>query len=173
MSAPPGEAYIAVGTKRALASAIGLPSRSTSASWMLVLLMPEVSHDPHLLIRYSESRLPEDAEVGPSADGVQRYQETLKRNNYGFAKVELLEGNIGYLDLREFASPDEAGDRLAAAMKVVADSDALVIDLRQNFGGSPEMVAALCSYFFERRFIHFLMITDKLVCTFIEIADEP
>jgi hypothetical protein len=33
-------AYIAVGTKRAFASAIGLPRRSTSALRMLVLLMP-------------------------------------------------------------------------------------------------------------------------------------
>ncbi len=112
----------------------------------------EVSHDPHLLVRYSQSLLPAgDVDAGPSADDVQRYLETLKRNNFGFAKVELLEGNIGYLDMREFASPDEAGEKLAAAMKVVADTDALIIDLRQNFGGSPAMVAALCSYFFERR----------------------
>jgi hypothetical protein len=40
MSAPLGKAYIAVGTKRALASATGLPRRSTSALWMEVLLMP-------------------------------------------------------------------------------------------------------------------------------------
>src|SRR5947207_4340237 len=33
-------ACVAVGMQRALASAIGLPSRSTSASWMLVFLMP-------------------------------------------------------------------------------------------------------------------------------------
>jgi hypothetical protein len=32
--------YIAVGTKRALASAMGLPRRSTNALRMLVLLMP-------------------------------------------------------------------------------------------------------------------------------------
>src|SRR6266511_1249843 len=32
--------YIAVGMQRALQSAIGLPSRSTSALWMLVFLMP-------------------------------------------------------------------------------------------------------------------------------------
>ena len=32
--------YVAVGMQRALDSAIGLPSRSTSASWMLVFLMP-------------------------------------------------------------------------------------------------------------------------------------
>jgi hypothetical protein len=38
--APPGMAYAAVGMQRALDSAIGLPSRSTSVLWMLVLLMP-------------------------------------------------------------------------------------------------------------------------------------
>jgi hypothetical protein len=32
---------MAVGIKRALASAIGLPSRSTSASWMLLLVIPD------------------------------------------------------------------------------------------------------------------------------------
>jgi hypothetical protein len=40
ISAPPAMAYIAVGTKRALAASIGLPRRSTSALWMLVLLIP-------------------------------------------------------------------------------------------------------------------------------------
>src|SRR6266852_7683015 len=38
--APSGRAYTAVGMQRALDSAIGLPSRSTSALWMLVFLMP-------------------------------------------------------------------------------------------------------------------------------------
>src|ERR1035438_2540595 len=40
MSAPPRLAYTAVGMHRALDSAIGLPKRSTSASWMLGFLMP-------------------------------------------------------------------------------------------------------------------------------------
>src|SRR5678816_4136814 len=44
LPAPSGLAYIAVGMQRASDSAIGLPRRSTSASWMLVFLMPaEVS----------------------------------------------------------------------------------------------------------------------------------
>ncbi len=40
--APPGMAYDAVGMHRALASASGLPSRSTNASWMLAFLMPRM-----------------------------------------------------------------------------------------------------------------------------------
>src|SRR6266545_2344304 len=39
-SAPSGMAYTAVGMHRAVDSAIGLPNRSTSASWMLAFLMP-------------------------------------------------------------------------------------------------------------------------------------
>jgi hypothetical protein len=40
MAAPPGNPYMAVGTKTAPDSAIGLPSRLTSASWMLLFLIP-------------------------------------------------------------------------------------------------------------------------------------
>ena len=37
---PPGKGCTPVGTQSALDSAIGLPSKSTSASWMLAFLMP-------------------------------------------------------------------------------------------------------------------------------------
>jgi hypothetical protein len=44
MLAPPGKAYIAVGMMSALDSAIGLPRRLTSSSWILEFMMPaEVS----------------------------------------------------------------------------------------------------------------------------------
>src|SRR6266700_2048041 len=39
--APPGKGYIAVGMTRALDSSTGLPSRPTSASWMVVFAMPD------------------------------------------------------------------------------------------------------------------------------------
>src|SRR5262245_17261914 len=43
---PPGKGRIAVGMQRAFDSAIGLPSRSSSALWMLVFLIPaEVSRN--------------------------------------------------------------------------------------------------------------------------------
>jgi hypothetical protein len=44
-------AYVAVGMQRALDSAIGLPSRSTSVLWMLVFLMPaDVSRNFMILL---------------------------------------------------------------------------------------------------------------------------
>ena len=64
----------------------------------------------------------------------------------GFARVEQLPGNIGYIDLRMFHPPAIAAEQAANAMNRVADSDALIIDLRKNGGGSADMVALLVSY---------------------------
>ena len=66
--------------------------------------------------------------------------------NFGFRDVAILEGNIGYLDVRTFYRIDEARATLDAAMRFLVHADALVIDLRNNQGGSPETVAHLVAY---------------------------
>src|SRR5438477_8612040 len=48
---PYGAPYTAVGMQRALDSAIGLPRRSTSASRMLVFLIPAEEQKPHAAFR--------------------------------------------------------------------------------------------------------------------------
>jgi hypothetical protein len=79
----------------------------------------------------------------------ERWLAYSKRHNFGFKRVEILAGNIGYLDLRFFANPTYGGTTATAAMAVLANTDAIIIDLRQNGGGEPGMVQLLCSYFFE------------------------
>jgi C-terminal processing protease CtpA/Prc len=78
------------------------------------------------------------------------------KSNFGFEKVERLDGNIGYLDLRGFFDAEAAGETAAAAMNFLGNTDALIIDLRQNGGGSPAMVSLLCSYLFagERKHLN-------------------
>jgi hypothetical protein len=71
-----------------------------------------------------------------------------RRNNFGFRKVERLAGNIGYLDFRGFASPDDAGATAVAAMNFLAYCDAVIVDLRQNGGGDPAQIQLISSYFF-------------------------
>jgi hypothetical protein len=44
-----------------------------------------------------------------------------------------------------------ANETTAAAMNFLANTDALIIDLRRNGGGQPEMVALLSSYLFDQR----------------------
>jgi C-terminal processing protease CtpA/Prc len=74
----------------------------------------------------------------------------LSQRNFGFEKVERLAGNIGYLDLRGFMPPPVMGDTAAAAMSFLSNTAALIIDLRQNGGGSPEAVSLIASYLFDR-----------------------
>jgi C-terminal processing protease CtpA/Prc len=65
-----------------------------------------------------------------------------------FVNVGVLTGNIGYIKFNAFRSPEVCGGIAAAAMSLVADCDALLIDLRDNTGGDPVMVAFMSSYFF-------------------------
>ena len=67
---------------------------------------------------------------------------------HGFASWSVLDGNIGYIDLRVFGGP-EAKVQADRAMMAVADSDALILDLRQNGGGGPFMVRYISGFFFE------------------------
>jgi C-terminal processing protease CtpA/Prc len=67
-------------------------------------------------------------------------------DNFGIRRVERLDGNIGYLDLRRMPVPANAGPAIAAAMELVAGTYALIIDMRHNGGGAPEGVVFWCSY---------------------------
>ena len=74
--------------------------------------------------------------------------------NFGFEKVERLEGNVGYLDLRMFMPAELGGDTAAAAMNLLAHTDALIIDVRKNGGGDPSMVALVSTYLFGPEPVH-------------------
>jgi C-terminal processing protease CtpA/Prc len=112
--------------------------------------LQEVSHDKHLRVSYSHDPiLPESARREPSPEERERYLSFLRSLNFGFEKVERLSGNVGYLDLRGFLDADLGGETVVAAMNFVANTDALIIDLRHNGGGSPAMVALISSYLFN------------------------
>jgi hypothetical protein len=76
-------------------------------------------------------------------------------DNFGIHRVERLEGNVGYIDLRRVALPENAGASIAAAMELVSGTYALIIDLRRNGGGSPDGVVFWCSYLFDGPGTHF------------------
>jgi len=103
--------------------------------------------DKHLRVRTMPPRMQRPPRPGPDRPE----PETGHRGhplNYGIFRVERLEGNVGYIDLRGVADPEEAGPAIAAAMQLVSGTYALIIDLRRNHGGSPLGVAFWCSYLF-------------------------
>ncbi len=108
--------------------------------------------DGHLEVQYSEAPVPEGNKDRKDDDAPSpQMLEDMKRLNYGLAKVERLSFNIGYIDLRVFAPAALAGKKVGAAMALMSDTTALIVDLRSNHGGSPEMVALFASYFFDAR----------------------
>jgi hypothetical protein len=99
--------------------------------------MKSISKDRHIKIRSGEA--PTDFED----------VSVLQKENFGFRNVEILPGNIGFLSFFQFYDPKYAAPTAIAAMNFLAYCDALIIDLRANGGGNPEMRTLICSYFFE------------------------
>lgn len=120
----------------------------------------EVSRDKHIRLRFSPNMLPEDipevdrAKIKPSVAERERELAMDRQRNFGVEKFEHLPGNIAYLELGGFLNSETSGDALAAAMTLVADSDALIIDLRRNGGGDPATVALISSYLFDGEPVH-------------------
>ena len=114
-----------------------------------------VSHDKHLRVRYSHEAIPERAQrQEPTAEEREQRKLDLTWMNHGFSKVERLRGNIGYLEFLNFMDEELGADTVAAAMNFVNGTDALIIDMRNNGGGNPAMVALVCSYLFGPEPVH-------------------
>ena len=115
-----------------------------------------VSHDKHLRVHYSHAKLPVRPEGNhePTAEDRDRMRRFCGAINGGFEKVERLEGNVGLLKFNGFVPPEFAGETAVAAMNFLASSDALIVDLRENGGGDPAMVALICSYLFGAEQVH-------------------
>jgi tetratricopeptide (TPR) repeat protein len=108
-----------------------------------------VSHDQHLLVRVRAATvdpIPKEP-VLPLRERARQLSRGQQRN-FGFEKVERLDGNVGYLDLRSFAGPRDAQTAAVSAMGFLENTDAVIFDLRHNEGGSPGMVQFLSSYLF-------------------------
>jgi len=79
------------------------------------------------------------------------YWEMLGRKNSGIQRVELLDGNVGYLNFTGFDRLNPMSrKRVANAMAVLKGVNSVIIDLRSNGGGSPDMVALIAGYFFQK-----------------------
>jgi hypothetical protein len=111
--------------------------------------MRDVSHDMHLELVYSQNPLPPPPTEEQTPEELARYREAMKRINCAFEKVETLPHNIGYLKLNFFPDRSVCEQTASAAMASLNNADALIVDLRDNRGGMPNMVALMVSYLFD------------------------
>ena len=111
--------------------------------------LQQINHDKHLSLVFDPQRVKDlrIEESQPSEEELREIEqkriERRRRNNFGFRKVEILEGNVGYLDLRSFRSTDYAASTALGAMSFLSNSDAIIIDLRDNYGGGASMYLLL------------------------------
>jgi len=109
-----------------------------------------VSEDRHFNVRFIgceavEQIMSESAASDSNADTDR--QAAMRRINYGFSSVEILPGNIGYIEAKRFYPIALSQKVISSALEFVANTDAVIIDVRQNNGGPPGTVQFLISHF--------------------------
>lgn len=105
-----------------------------------------VGHDNHLQVLYAEEL---GVQKEPTPEEKRHAHAFDLASGYGIRSARRLPGNIGYVDMAYFSPDANAGTAVAAVMHLVTGTDALILDLRSNGGGSGETATTLLSYFFE------------------------
>ena len=109
----------------------------------------EVSGDKHFGATVAEGfREFSSTSDAPSRAKIEERRELSARRGYEIQKIERLPGNVGYIELRAFGGPEYVGQAYTSAMQLMTGTEALILDLRRNGGGSPASVAYLMSHFF-------------------------
>ncbi|MCF7852271.1 MAG: S41 family peptidase [Simkaniaceae bacterium] len=123
--------------------------------------LKEICPDKHLDIRYV-SKLDDTYSLFsrlemPSSEKLQEideeYIEYHREGNWGISNVRIFdENNVGYIKFDKFppAHFEEMKGAIDAAMRTVAGTKALIIDLRDHEGGDPKTVALVASYLFDK-----------------------
>ncbi len=102
-----------------------------------------VNGDLHLGLRFSkEPPLPPGR--GVSAFGDPRLL------NFGMGRAEILDGNVGYLEITAFTG-GEYQDAVVDALRFLSRTDAVILDVRRNGGGASDMSHFIFSHFLGSR----------------------
>jgi hypothetical protein len=81
-----------------------------------------------------------------------QFLQIAKQRNYGFREVRIMDGNIGYISITQFYDVNEQSAAVAANLfSFLKNANALIIDVRDNPGGEPDMVKYIISHFFKER----------------------
>lgn len=113
-----------------------------------------VSNDKHLKVEFDPEWILESRKTVNQPKSLELLSRELpkwRRGNFGFKEVKMLDGNVGYLNLTAFHYTEYGGETAVAAMNFLSNADALIIDLRNNYGGDSSMVQLVSSYLYDSK----------------------
>ena len=114
--------------------------------------LAEATGDRHVQVKVGANRVsdPQTASVETNAELAQLRRDA-EVEEFGIGKPRVLGGNVGYIAFTRFFRAEYAGSALASAMKELAGTKALIVDLRECRGGDPVMAVLAASWFFDGR----------------------
>lgn len=105
--------------------------------------MRKINDDKHLSVYAPREAIKVTDPLASFEQSLSRYRNPMVKS------VQLLDDNIGYVDLRFFGGGEVSWNKIDVFMEQLDQADALIVDLRNNGGGSISTVQYFSSYFFE------------------------
>ena len=138
--------------------------------------LEQSGNDKHLDIFYGPqivAKLKRDVLNNEKLAAPPEYLQMLAYENYRLRKVERMDGNIGYIKLNGFIELEHSREALSGAMRFIAHSSAIILDLRENGGGSAATANFLMSYFLPDSTLLGEFISRKEEATRLYTLREP
>ena len=111
-----------------------------------------IVNDGHFRARYFGPEMVAGfTEAAPTAEELAAHHEEIRLRGGEIPEVRWLPGNVGYLRIKMFFDAPPSEEKLAAAMGMLADSGALIIDVRGSPGGEPAGVANVIGHLVSER----------------------
>ena len=105
--------------------------------------LQDVAHDKHMRVSARGPAPTPAAATGGPPPGPP------PRSEAGVARADRLPGNVGYIEVVALPGLDSFKPPVERAMAALADTRALIIDLRRNGGGTPQAEVYLTSYLLD------------------------
>jgi hypothetical protein len=141
----------------------------------LTIDLYSVYHDRHMIVQFVPPETTQNSNVASTSSQINNEDplERIKQANFGLRKVEILSGNIGYINIDHFWADNVYGkETVKATLQFVSNAHALIIDLRDCGGGSQETVNMICGYFLEKS-THINDMFDRVAKTTTEYWTKP
>ncbi|WP_276483001.1 S41 family peptidase [Paraflavitalea pollutisoli] len=111
-----------------------------------------IYNDKHLVIRFDPDLQKRIIAFNTTKRSDPADQQREQRQNYFFRKLEILPSNIGYLEFTNFADTSAAARKtIRAALQFLEHTDAIIIDLRNNYGGNGILAGEFAGFFFDKK----------------------